>query len=162
MDLCEHPFQYTYGPQNARLNAFYVPALSRSVRHDRFADYFSSSALYVAAAGVARLITNLGRMRLLVGAQLAEADVEAFMGGAELSGLVAERMTRGLEQKIDAIARERLSALAWRIRHGTLEVRVVRKVAGFPANPERPWVALPQIFPATWYRNIFPVSRQQS
>ena len=96
MDLREYAFQYTYGPQDDRLNTFYVPALSRSVRYDRFAGYFSSSALSVAAAGVARLISNQGRMRLLVGAHLAESDVEALMGGAQLADLVAERMSQGL------------------------------------------------------------------
>jgi hypothetical protein len=58
VDLREHPFQYTYGPQDDRLNEFYVPALSRSSRYDRSAGFFSSSALSVAAAGVARLIGN--------------------------------------------------------------------------------------------------------
>lgn len=137
MDLRDYAFQYTYGPHDDRLNTFYVPALSRSVRYDRFAGYFSSSALSVAAAGVARLIGNQGRMRLLVGAQLAESDVEALLGGAQLADLVAQRMNQGLEQRTDAITRERLAALAWMIRHGTLEVRVV-----LPTGPDgRPLAA---------------------
>jgi len=68
-------------------------------------------------------------MRLLAGAQLAEADIEALQGGADLAAIVAERMSQGLDQQVDAIARDRLAALAGMIRHGTLEVRVVLPTA---------------------------------
>ena len=129
MNLKERSFNYTYGPQDDRINAFYVPALSCSVQYDRSAGFFSSSALAVAAGGVARLIQNNGRMRLLVGAQLSEADTEALMGGADLAKIVADRMNQGLDEKIDAIAGERLSALSWMIQAGTLEVRVVLPTA---------------------------------
>ena len=38
-------------------------------------------------------------------------------------------MSQGLDQQVDAIARDRLAALARMIRHGTLEVRVVLPTA---------------------------------
>ncbi|MBN1856437.1 MAG: DEAD/DEAH box helicase family protein [Dehalococcoidia bacterium] len=123
--LTSYEFLIAYGPQHDRVNEFYVPALSRAVRYDRSAGFFSSSALAVAATGVARLIANDGRMRLLVGAQLVERDVKALQGGADLAAVVADRMTADLEQITDAIATERLAALAWMIRQGTLDVRVV-------------------------------------
>ena len=56
--LRDHPFDISYGPADDRLNRFYIPALSCSVRYDRTAGFFCSSALAVAAAGVARLIRN--------------------------------------------------------------------------------------------------------
>ena len=37
-------------------------------------------------------------MRLLAGAQLAEADIEALQGGADLAAIVAERMSQGLDR----------------------------------------------------------------
>lgn len=123
--LCDCPFEIAYGPRHDRVNEFYVPALSRSLRYDRAAGFFSSSALAVAAAGVARLIANGGRMRLLVGAELSEDDIRALQGGAELARLVEDRMLAGLEEAEDAIVRERLAALAWMIHEGTLEARVV-------------------------------------
>ena len=129
MTLKERSFNYTYGPQDDRINAFYVPALSSSIKYDRSAGFFSSSALVVAAAGLARLIENNGRMRLLVGAQLSEADAVALMGGADLAKIVSDRMKQGLNEKVDAIAKERLSALAWMIQEGTIEVRVVLPTA---------------------------------
>ena len=61
--LRSHDFQIAYGPNDDRLHDFYIPALELSVRYDRTAGFFSSSALAIAAAGVARLIANEGRMR---------------------------------------------------------------------------------------------------
>lgn len=126
--LRDYPFRIAYGPRDDRVNEFYVPALSRSVRYDRAAGFFSSSALVAAAAGVARLIANRGRMRLLVGAELSEEDVLALQGGADLVRLVEDRMLASLEDIEDIeeiIVKERLAALAWMIHEGTLEVRVV-------------------------------------
>jgi hypothetical protein len=90
--LRDHDFQISYGPADDRLHDFYIPALSASIRYDRTAGFFSSSALAVAAAGVARLIANGGAMRLLVGAQLSEADVRAIEQGRALNDVVAERL----------------------------------------------------------------------
>ena len=60
------------------LNEFYIPALSGSTRYRRLAGFFSSSALAVAARGIAGLIRNGGRMELVVGAKLRKVDVEAI------------------------------------------------------------------------------------
>jgi hypothetical protein len=82
-----------YGPQDDRLRDFFIPALAASIRHDRAAGYFSSTMLAVAAAGVTKLIVNGGKMRLLCGADLSEADVEAIrQGHAMLAERLAERM----------------------------------------------------------------------
>lgn len=123
--LQDHSFRIAYGPGDDRVNDFYVPALSASVRYDRSAGFFSSSALAVAAAGVARLIQNGGRMRLLVGAQLSEQDVQALQGGRDLADIVGRRMETDLTDLANIIARERLSALAWMVKEGTLELKVV-------------------------------------
>ena len=45
-----HTFRIYYGPADEPLANFYIPALSASVRYDRSAGFFSSSALAVAAA----------------------------------------------------------------------------------------------------------------
>ena len=47
--LSDYKFGIAYGPRNDLVNEFYVPALSRAVRYDRSAGFFSSSALAVAA-----------------------------------------------------------------------------------------------------------------
>ncbi|MCX7708155.1 MAG: DNA repair protein, partial [Anaerolineae bacterium] len=84
MNLRDHSFRIYHGPTYDSPAHFYIPALSASVRYNRSAGFFSSSALAVAAAGVARLIQNGGRMRLLVGAALDEGDIEAIRKGHDL------------------------------------------------------------------------------
>jgi superfamily II DNA or RNA helicase len=123
--LRDHDFQISYGPADDRLHDFYIPALSASVRYDRTAGFFSSSALAVAAAGVARLITNGGTMRLLVGAQLSEADVRAIEQGQALSDVVAERLIAALSEPEEEVMRRRMEVLAWMVATGSLQMRVV-------------------------------------
>ncbi len=120
---CE--FQISYGPADDRLSAFYVPALSCSVRYDRLAGFFSSSALAVAAAGVARLIKNEGAMRLLVGAQLQEADVEAIARGHDMREMLSGKLLTKLADPEDELMRRRLQVLAWMVANKTLDIRVV-------------------------------------
>lgn len=120
-----HPFRIFYGPADNPLDNFYLPALSASVRYDRSAGYFSSSALAVAAAGVARLIQNGGRMRLLVGAELSQADAEAIRQGHDLQERLQQRLLERFPDPQDALMRERLEVLAWMVAEGTLEIKVV-------------------------------------
>lgn len=118
-------FKISYGPGDDRLHDFYIPALSCSIRYDRSAGFFSSTALAVAAAGIARLIQNGGKMRLLVGAALSEEDIRAIERGHDLSQRVAERLSAALEDPLELLVKQRLEALAWMVAEGTLQVKVV-------------------------------------
>jgi len=126
--LRDHPWRTYYGPSDDRLNDFYIPALSRSCRYDRSAGYFTSTSIAVAATGLAHLIHNGGRMRLLVGARLTEADVRAVEEGYDLRERIAAGLLRDLVEPSDYLTTERLKALAWMIARGTLDVRVVLPV----------------------------------
>ena len=123
--LRDYPFQISYGPADDRLRHFYIPALARSVRYDRAAGFFTSSALAVAAAGVAGLIHNGGRMRLLVGARLDEDDVAAIERGHDLAEQITPHFLAQLAEPEDLLLRRRLEALAWMVAADTLEIRVV-------------------------------------
>lgn len=110
MTLRDHPFHLSYGPSDDRLHEFYIPALRASTSHDRMTDFFTSSALTAAAAGVEHLINNGGQMRLLVGAQLRREDVEAVREGHDLQEVVAARLgvaLPGPEALADQIVRDR-------------------------------------------------------
>lgn len=141
--LRDYEFQISYGPADDRLGAFYIPALERSDRYDRSAGFFSSSALAV-AAGIARLIQNGGRMRLLVGAQLDDGDVAAVIAGHDLRQRVGNRLIANLWDPEDVLLRRRLEALAWMIAAGTLELRVV-----LPTGPDG--VPLPASVASDYY-----------
>jgi len=125
LSLRDHPFRIYYGPADDPLNNFYIPALSASVQYDRRAGYFSSSALAVVAAGVARLIQNGGHMRLLVGAALSEQDVASIRQGYDLKTRITERLLDHFRDPQDALLRQRLEVLAWMVAEGTLEIKVV-------------------------------------
>ena len=131
MSLPSHPFRISYSPIDDRLHDFYLPALERSVRYRRSTGYFRSSALAVAAAGVARLVENNGSMRLLCGADLSAGDVEAILRGEARRGAVehaAERaMLRALERDddLDDDLEARLEILAWLVAKERLDIRVV-------------------------------------
>jgi len=128
MGLQDHTFKLSYGPSDDRLHGFYIPALQASVRYDRMTGFFTSSALAVAAAGVAHLIAGGGQMRLLVGAQLKPEDVHAIREGHDLREVVAARLGNVLpdpETLADQMMRDRLATLAWMVATGALEIRAV-------------------------------------
>ncbi len=123
--LKDHDLQISYGPADDRLHDFYIPALSCSLRYERTAGFFNSSALAVAAAGVARLVATGGTMCLLVGAELSQDDVRAIEQGRSLEGIVAERLIAALGEPEEEVMRRRLEVLAWMVAAGRLEIRVV-------------------------------------
>lgn len=115
-----------YGPQDDRLRDFFIPAMAASVRYDLAAGYFSSTMLAVAAAGLTKLILNGGKMRMLCGTDLSEADVEAIRKGhALLEERLAERMKMRLVLPESDYVENRLKVLAWLIGTGQLEIKVV-------------------------------------
>lgn len=122
--LRDYEFAISYGPSDDRLHEFYIPALSRSIRYDRSAGFFSSTALAVAAAGVAHLIKNGGTMRLLVGADLQPQDVAAIQKGYDLAEVLKRKFSEYLEDP-EELAKQRLEVLAWMVANGTLEIKVV-------------------------------------
>jgi len=136
--LRDYPWGHSYGPADRPLESFYLPALSRAVRYDRIAGFFSSYALAVAAQGVARLVARGGRMRLLVGAQLSPEDVEAVLRGVSLQERLAGRfldLLRDPQALADALLRQRLQVLAWLAAQGRLEVRVVVEADPYTRQP---------------------------
>ena len=82
--------------------------------------------LAVAAAGVTKLIANGGKMRLLCGADLSEADVTAINEGhAKLEEKVEKRLITRLALPESDYVENRLKALAWLVGSGQLEIKVV-------------------------------------
>jgi len=69
-----------YSPESGDLvTGFYVPALECAVRYDRSTGYFSAYALALAARGIEGLVSNRGRMRLVVGCTLSAEHVAASL-----------------------------------------------------------------------------------
>ena len=107
------------------LKKFYIPVLSKAIRYHRLAGFFSSSALAVAAKGIAEFIQNEGKMKIIVGAKLQKNDVEAIIDAKESAEKVlAETMLKDLTQIEDEITADHVKALAWLIARKDLEIKV--------------------------------------
>ncbi|MFC7198927.1 helicase-related protein [Halospeciosus flavus] len=121
--LDDRPWQSIYESQPAEagsylVNEFYIPALERSIRYDRVAGYFSSSALAVASRGIDALVENGGKMRLVVGAELYETDRP-----------ILEALTDELGDDLEELDDEQLDARLQLLAHHLREDRLTIKVA---------------------------------
>ncbi|MCX7821979.1 MAG: helicase-related protein [Syntrophobacterales bacterium] len=109
---------------------FYIPVLKNSVAYDRATGYFSVEALVHAASGVSGLISNGGRMRLILGAhdvpkELWEAYRMGIISGRDVVENIGKRIAEGLEKIEDALVKRRLETIAWMFNQRLLEVKVV-------------------------------------
>jgi hypothetical protein len=124
MSFRDLPIASLYTPAENRLEAFYVPVLKEAIRYDRVTGYYRSSSLVVAAAGVSRFVANDGKMRIIAGAELEEADVAALEKGEPLSDVLARRLVLDPVEGADIVTKRRLETLAYLARSGRLEIRI--------------------------------------
>lgn len=115
----------TYSPDDQPFKKFYLPLLTRSVMYDRAVGYWSATELQFAAQGTAHFLANGGRMRLIVGAQLIQKDVDAVLSGKPLDDVVAQRLLADPDlEGTKIVQNEHLSVLAWMVATDRLEIRV--------------------------------------
>jgi superfamily II DNA or RNA helicase len=142
-NLKDHPWRISYRTSSLDesgrpldiLQAFYIPALSRSTRYDRVAGYFRSSSLAAASQGLTAFVGHQGKARMVVGADLDPEDVQAILAGDEA------RMEQALGAELDGetawpeAERRGVQLLAWLVAHGYLEVRVAFRVHARTGQP---------------------------
>jgi SNF2 family DNA or RNA helicase len=140
--LPDFEWQTKYDADGRRLvDTFFIPALESATRYDRTTGYFSAGVLMLASRGVEGLVRNGGRMRLVVGCTLGEAEVEAIERGQQLKALVQQRFSAmPLEPAGDA-ERQALELLSWMIARGHLEMKVA-----IPCDARRRPVATTALF----------------
>jgi superfamily II DNA or RNA helicase len=93
--------------------------------YDRIAGYYTSSSLAVAARGIAGLIRNNGRMRVISSPLLDKNDIsiiEKVIGNPE--EYISKRLIMDLECIEDDFQRDHLKALGWMLANGYLEIRI--------------------------------------
>src|SRR5579872_2231340 len=108
------------------IRQFYVPALSRSVSYDRGVGFFSSKWLELAAEGLSGLASNGGIARLVASPILEAQDWEALKRGTQAQSdpilfAALQKAVTSLERELKS---DTLSAIAWMIADGLLEVRL--------------------------------------
>ncbi|MEM2614124.1 MAG: helicase-related protein [Nitrososphaerota archaeon] len=117
------------GEGNKVASEFYIPVLKRTKSYDRLSGFFSADSLVVIAVGLAGLLKNNGRMRLVVGLHDVGPDlIEAYRlsreKAEELIKEIGEKIVQDLDTVADTIAKKRIEALAWMLAEGMLQVKV--------------------------------------
>lgn len=126
------PLLTQYGPQDEPLTRFYVPVLASAHSYDRAVGYFNSRELVYAARGVAPFVAAGGSMRLIVGAELSEADVVAITEGQPLEEVLAATLAADPFGKgVGIVEQHYLQLLSYLARKGRLQIRV-----GVPIDAE--------------------------
>lgn len=109
--------------------SFYIPVLKRTQFYDRISGYFSIESLVITAAGLAGLIKNEGKMRLIVGAHdISEEMALAYQWSRENHNKkleeIAQKLAENLDNIEDIFSKKRLEAMAWMLKNNKLEIRV--------------------------------------
>ena len=110
---------------------FYIPVLENSYKYDRVAGYFSSKVFASSARGIAGLVRNNGKMRLITSHAFSPKDVETFQDHFDLEKFSNELINDfvssfdKLGSLSGSIAQNHVGAMCWMLREGYLEIRVV-------------------------------------
>lgn len=112
--------------------AFFSESLCNSTSFDLMLGFFSSAAINVLACGFATFLHSGGRMRMIVNDMLSHEDAAAISlaGGTERLPYFNLGSLAGLVSTLGHRDRHFFECLAWLIRHGRIEIRVVRMAGG--------------------------------
>ena len=142
-DFTDYPWQVSYQTSSLKddgsavdiLHDFYIPALQRAEKYDRVAGYFRSTSLAAASEGYTAFLDNQGKMRLIVGADMALADVEAILAGDKArfdNALLSElENSEAWPENVKA----GVALLAYMVAQGRLEVKVAFRLHGQTGKP---------------------------
>lgn len=107
------------------VDSFYIPVLENAIQYDRIAGFFSSSSLAIASKGLAGLIKNKGKMRLIACPQLQSNDVEIIKQVCEgENSLLEENLINSISSMKDEFENNHVKALGWMLSKGFLEIKI--------------------------------------
>ena len=104
------------------ISEFYVPVLENSYRYDRVAGYFSSRVFATAAKGIAGLVRNGGKMRLITSHAFTPTDVGTFQNHFDVEKLTDELIKdfiesfKALGNLRETITLNHVAAMCWMLR----------------------------------------------
>ncbi|MSW39362.1 MAG: hypothetical protein F2839_06920, partial [Actinobacteria bacterium] len=108
---------------------FVQPVLGVAASFDRLTGYFSIASLVSISRGLQNLYINDGKMRLVIGIHDVPKDLISAMSLGQLLpetlvDSVQQQLMHDLELLADEAQKSAISAVAWLIRLGILEVKV--------------------------------------
>ena len=108
------------------LNEFYIPALSESFVYKRLAGFFTSNSLAIAAKGIAKFITNGGKIQLIANVVLSKEDYEKIREITEGPFIeeAEKNFIEDLENIEDELIKNHVKMLGWMLKNGKLEIKI--------------------------------------
>ncbi len=108
------------------LNDFYIPVLSESIFYKRLAGFFTSSSLAIAAKGIAKFISNKGKIQLIANVILSQADYEKIKEVTEKPFLekAEKEFIESLENIEDELIKDHVKMLGWMLKNKKLELKI--------------------------------------
>lgn len=117
------------------INEFYIPVLSTAVKYKRAVGFFNSAALYEIAIGLKNLVSNKGKMELIVSPRLTEEDIKSIQLGYEKRQQIIEKaLLRDFSEPRNKIEISKLNLLANLIADNTLDIKVAFKLDAHSAG----------------------------
>ncbi len=110
-----------YSDEDNLLEEFYLPVLSKSIKYDRIAGYFSSNALAIAARGIADFVKNGGRIRLIANVVLSLEDQEAIK---EALREKEKELLIEIDNLEDELKKDHIAMLGWMLKNDLLEIKI--------------------------------------
>lgn len=116
--------EYRSGQSNV-IGDFYIPVLSHAVKYKRAVGFFSSTALIQIAKGISELVTNGGKIQLIVSPRLSKEDIIAIKAGYEdRDAIITSALMREFREPKNYFDCERLNMLATLIANERLDIKV--------------------------------------
>jgi len=107
------------------VNDFYNPVLQKAKQYDRIAGFFSSSSLAIAAKGIAGLIKNDGKMRIIASPRLSKNDIETIEDVNKDPKKYLEKILINDFANIENdISKHHIFALGWLLANNLLEIKI--------------------------------------
>jgi len=107
------------------VNDFYNPVLQKAKQYDRIAGFFSSSSLAIAAKGIAGLIKNDGKMKIIASPRLSKNDIETIEDVDKDPKKYLEKILVNDFANIENdISKHHIFALGWLLANNLLEIKI--------------------------------------
>lgn len=126
MNLADLNLKISYeSKKDDLLSDFYIPSLACAYRYDRISGFFSSASLAIAARGIAGLLQNGGKMRLVTCQRLNPQDVKIIESLEEnVDSVIEKNFVTEMAEVEDQFQKDHIQALGWMLANGFLEIKI--------------------------------------
>lgn len=107
------------------IDDFYIPVLSKAVKYDRIAGFFSSSSLAISAEGIIGFLENGTSMRIIASPYLNKEDSEIIkLASTDPEKYLNDFLINDLVISEDIFEQQHVNALGWLLAKGILEIKI--------------------------------------